>query len=194
MAELLQIKCPFCSALLSVKNQPGIESKRITCPICKHTNPFTFFKTPSNDYNSDHTVYPGMGDNGKINGGQINIDPHNVTPGILIQLSSFSRYQLKHGRNVIGRKADASKADIQIPTGESRKISREHIVIEVKNIPAKGLVHYASLYKERVNKTYVGTEELFFGDTLILKNGDIIKLPEMELRFEIPDDDATTLG
>ena len=70
-------------------------------------------------------------------------------------------------------------------------MSREHIVIEIKKVPAKGFVHYLSLYKEKVNKTFVGNEPLVYGDCIILNHGDIIKLPDADLRFEIPNEDDT---
>ena len=61
MDEIIQIKCPFDGAVLSVKNQPGIESKNVTCPICKHKYPFTQFKRVTSNVNNNDpdTEYPG---------------------------------------------------------------------------------------------------------------------------------------
>ena len=53
------------------------------------------------------------------------------------------------------------------------------------------VAHYLSLYKEKVNKTFVGNEPLVYGDCIILNHGDIIKLPDADLRFEIPNEDDT---
>lgn len=60
MDEIIQIKCPFCGAVLSVKNIPDIESKNVTCPICKHKYPFSQFKrvTTSNTNDDPETEYP----------------------------------------------------------------------------------------------------------------------------------------
>jgi hypothetical protein len=66
-------------------------------------------------------------------------------------------------------------------------------VIEVKRVPAKGYVHYVSLYKEKVNPTYVEDELLQYGDCLVLSHGDVIKLPDVTFKFEIPDEDATEI-
>ena len=44
MNEILKIGCPICGSVLSVKNQPGIESKSVTCPICKNKSLFSAFK------------------------------------------------------------------------------------------------------------------------------------------------------
>ena len=54
-------------------------------------------------------------------------------------------------------------------------------------------MHYVSLSKERVNKTFINNTQLLYGDTLILQHGDIIKLPDINVRFEIPDDEATQI-
>ncbi|MCI7783026.1 MAG: hypothetical protein MR544_08035, partial [Parabacteroides sp.] len=60
-------------------------------------------------------------------------------------------------------------------------------------IPGKGFVHIASLYKERVNPTYINQTPLLYGDHIILQMGDRIILPNVTLRFEIPDEEATEL-
>ena len=64
-------------------------------------------------------------------------------------------------------KAAKSEAGIQIYTADSRAMSREHIVIDVKNVPGKGFVHTLSLYKEKVNPTFIGSEPLVYGDRIV---------------------------
>ena len=191
MDDIIQIKCPFDGAILSVKNQPGIESKNVTCPICKHKYPFTQFKRVDKTVNTGDdpdTEYPGG--NGH-NDEATDLGQLNFTIGRLKVSGAGTTFRLKPGRNVIGRKATKSGADFQIDTGEQRAMSREHIVVEVKKVPAKGFVHYLSLFKEKVNKTWLGNEQLLFGDVIVLNHGDIIKLPDATLIFEIPDDEAT---
>lgn len=205
MDEIVRIKCPFCGAVLSVKNQPGIETKNVTCPICKHKYPFTEFKrvqqTASNDdpdneypdndghtdYGEEHTSYGGSGDRTQTG------NSLNFTLGVLKVVGTSVSYQLQPGKNVVGRKAQKSGADFQIDTADKRSMSREHIVIEVKKIPGKGFVHYLSLFKERVNKTFIGSEQLLYGDCIVLKHGDKLKLPDATLLFEIPDEEATEI-
>ena len=191
MDDIIQIKCPFDGAILSVKNQPGIESKNVTCPICKHKYPFTQFKRvdkTGNTGDDPDTEYPGG--NGH-NDESTDLGQLNFTIGRLKVSGAGTTFRLKPGRNVIGRKATKSGADFQIDTGEQRAMSREHIVVEVKKVPSKGFVHYLSLFKEKVNKTWLGNEQLLFGDVIVLNHGDIIKLPDVTLIFEIPDDEAT---
>lgn len=200
MEEIIQIKCPFDGAVLSVKNQPGIESKNVTCPICKHKYPFTQFRRidksvgfeeEGTEYSypeKEHHHYANEGDSGKAAGAE----GLNLTLGTVRILSTGQRFLLRPGRNVIGRRSMNSTADIQINTGDQRVMSREHIVIEVKKMPSKGFVHYVSLFKPKVNKTFVGSDPLFYGDCIVLNHGDRIILPNENLIFEIPDEEGTT--
>lgn len=194
MDEIIKIKCPFCGTVLSVKNQPGIENKHVTCPICKNKYPFTEFKrtTPSCQEDTD-TEYPGMDRKHEEEHTTTELPQMNFTLGRLKVVGTAKAFQLRTGRNVVGRKSVKSQADFQIDTAEKRAMSREHLLIEVKKMPAKGFVHYVSLCKEKVNKTFIGNEPLVYGDVLILGHGDVIRLPDATLKFEIPDDEATEI-
>lgn len=204
MDEIIQIKCPFDGAVLSVKNQPGIETKSVTCPVCKHRYPFTQFKrvVPNVSTEDPTTEYPGTdahsghGDEPTHYGGEetteIYEQPEYILGKVIVMGSGVS-YQLKPGRNIIGRKGKTSEANFQIDTAGKRSMSREHLVIEVNKIPEKGFVHYLSLYKENVGKTFIGSQPLLYGDCFVLKHGDSIKLPDATLRFEIPDGEDTDI-
>ena len=215
MNEIIKIKCPECGAVLSVKEQPGMVSKSLTCPVCGTRNKFIDFRniTPKQEVNQDPDTEYENGN--KYHKGQENTqyqqtgeltqyqqqdrdtgigDSRNQKNIGLIQIvGSNLTFQLKLGCNVIGRKSANSGANFQINTGEKRSMSREHILIDVKKHPSKGLIHCVSLYKEKVNKTFVGSEQLLFGDCIILKPGDIIKLPDAELKFDIPDEERTII-
>lgn len=198
MDEIIRIKCPFDGAILSVKNQPGIENKLVTCPICKQKFPFSQFKriTPAPSYQEEgETELPDMDGRARGYGAEehttIAQSQANFTLGRLKVVGTATSFQLRAGRNVIGRKGMKSLADFQIDTAEKRAMSREHLQIEVKKVPGKGVVHYVSLCKEKVNRTFVGNELLMYGDVLILNHGDIIRLPDATLKFEIPDEDMT---
>lgn len=196
MDEIIKIKCPFDGAILSVKNQPGIETKNVTCPICKNKYPFTQFKrVTAKPYDEDPgTEYPDGAGRPNYNEEKTEIGQQpNFTLGKVTVAGAGRSYQLRPGRNVIGRKAQKSEADFQIDTDGSRSMSREHIVIDVKKVPLKGFVHYVSLYKEKVNKTLIGSEPLHYGDCIVLNHGDIIKLPDATLKFEIPDGEETDI-
>ena len=185
MDDLIRIKCPWCSAVLTVKDFEGIETKSVTCPVCKQKSPFTKFTKVTGDDEKEKTHY--------LKGWKAAepTDPDNLMIGCLKVKTTGQTFRLSPGRNVIGRKASASSANIQLDTGENHRVSREHIVIEVKKIPGKGFVHYLSLYKERVNPTFLNKVSMMFGDCMVLKNGDIISLPNFDIVFELHESEGT---
>lgn len=194
--SVMKIKCPNCGAVLAVKIVAGIEGKQLTCPVCKEKAPFTAFR-PLDNIESEETQYPGekkaKGRNEEETQVRLN-NSCNYTLGQLNVIGSKGlAYRLKTGKNIIGRQASASTADIQIPTGGSRRLSREHLIIEIKKIPGKGFVHYVSLYKLQCNATFINDSKLEYGDCIILRHGDIIKLPDISIKFEIPDDEGTDI-
>ncbi len=194
MEDVIKIGCPNCGAVLAVKNMPGIENKSVTCPICKKTSPFTSYKlkTAAADEEEDHTRYAGESDSNGTASAPSAGTGENFTLGKLNVLGTSLSFQLLTGRNVIGRKAEGSRANMQIPC-LNRRMSREHLVVEVKKIQGAGFVHYVSLNKEQVNPTFIDGNPLEYGDKIVLKDGDIIKLPDTEIRFEIPDGEKTEI-
>lgn len=198
MNELIQIKCPWCGAVLSVRNVPGIEGKGVTCPVCKQKSPFVQCKRVMPRNTVEKTDYP-RGERTEYRSDERTRLPEktevreqeNLTIGSLILTPGGKKFHLSPGRNVIGRKAQASTADIMIDTGEGRRMSRKHIVIEVKRVPGKGFVHYISLYKEQCNPTFLGNDPIEYGDTIVLAHGDTITMPDAVLKFEIADGEGT---
>ena len=188
----LFIRCPFCSAGLKFTPKPGAEPKNLKCPNCHQLQPFSAYKA----YSPNAAPKPGYPTGG---------DTDTQLPGFGAMAGSVQRigriklldgnklFQLRIGRNVIGRKAASSQADIQIDTGEGRGMSREHIVILVDTSMGAGYAHKLSLFKKQVNDTFVDGQKLFYGDTLLLKHGMTIKLPDAVLMFDMPDSDATSL-
>lgn len=194
MEEVIRLKCPFDGKVLMVKRFPGIESKLLVCPVCKNKFPFSQFQflgvvTPGGarpGYSEDErTSYEDSSCPGA--------SEMNFILGELKVKGTGETYTLRPGRNVIGRRASKSSADFGIDTGENHRMSREHLVIEVKKVPGKGYVHYASLFKDKVNETLVGREPLLFGDCVVLNHGDVITLPGAVLKFEINDPEGTVM-
>ena len=151
----------------------GVEGNAVTCHVCKQKSPFASFGRPSGHNDEDKTMYPG----------EISA---NVNAGVLVKPGTGERFALKEGRNVIGRRSSVSSSDIQIPLpNEMKRMSKEHIIIDVKDVPGRGLVHYASLYKEKVNPTAVNGEPLAFGECVVLNDGDRLNLPDADLIFKL---------
>lgn len=203
--ELIQIKCPFDGAVLSVKKKPGIENKNVTCPVCGNKYPFLKYRivTPSSNADLD-TEYPRKGGYGNkeeptqygtVGNSEYtqigNVNPaNNMRLGRLKIQGTGKAFQLKPGKNVIGRKASNSSANFQIDT-DDKAMSREHLIVEIKRVPSLGYIHYVSLYKEKVNKTFIDNTLLVYGDCLVLQHGTLLKLPGVNLIFEMPDEENT---
>lgn len=184
MDEIIKVKCPFCSAQLNVRNVPGIENKNITCPVCGQKSKMSQFQRLSGrpaPQADDTTQLPGM-PAARREAPQA----ERQSPGVLKVLGTGKVYPLKPGRNIVGRASSTPQADVNLETPGEKLLSRQHIVIDIKAVPGKGMIHYVSLYKEKVNNTYVGNDMLEYGDVLVLKPGDVIKLPSISVKLEIP--------
>jgi hypothetical protein len=117
---------------------------------------------------------------------------HNMA-GVLRVQSTGQTYQLQFGDNVIGRRANSSKAQFQISTNNN-KVSREHLVVSVRKDYNGSFMHYVRLYKQTVNNTYINNQLLSFGGERLLSAGDVISLPDgLNLVFEFPDEDETVI-
>ncbi|MGN1172293.1 MAG: FHA domain-containing protein [Muribaculaceae bacterium] len=173
MDEKIRIVCPVCGCVLEVNKIPGLEQKNVTCVKCQHRNPFTAFRVliekKDVTITTDENLYDSIG---------------------LLRSDDGREYHLKVGKNVIGRKP--GNADVQIECA-TKRMSREHIVIEVVK-SEKGYKHFLSLYKEKVNPTYLNKLRLEYGDSIVLNNGYDIILPDMSLRFTIIDKEETEVS
>lgn len=174
--SILKIKCPCCGAVLAVRNKASIENLSITCPNCKTKSPFTVYKAyNSRPVEEDATVVgPSLPEQRE--------EVETVT-GRLVLMPTGEIMNLKLGKNVVGRYSSKSLADVKIPT-DSREVSRNHSLIEVKQVTGKGMVYYISNYENK-NETVVGDQVLEDGDCVILKNGDLIRMANVTLRFEV---------
>lgn len=196
MENVLHIKCPKCGAVLAIKPQPGLENASITCPVCKVKSRFADYKQPSAHPSpaaaeDSETQYPKFKQGAQQEETETQIfTPQNYVLGSLY-LGNQRLAVLKPGRNVIGRLCSTHDATVEIPT-DDRRMSRQHLVVEATKVPGKGYVHQVSLFKSNINETFVGNTKLEYGDCLILKSGDLIKLPGATLRFMIEDGDETT--
>ncbi|MCM1006295.1 MAG: FHA domain-containing protein [Prevotella sp.] len=175
--NIIKVKCPWCGAQLRIKEQANPQGKSITCPICKNKNPLVEFIQVEEIGVEEGTELPKFGLN-RI--------------GIL-RSTDGKCYRLNPGKNVVGRKAETSKADVRIDTHGNVHTSREHLIIDVERTSFGGYRHWVSLYKKEVNDTFVDGEKLTEYDKIELTDGNIIKLPDLSLTFELPDADKTRI-
>ncbi|MCI7645751.1 MAG: FHA domain-containing protein [Bacteroidales bacterium] len=190
MDDIIKLKCPLDGIVLTIKNEPGIEKRVLTCPVCKRKYPFSQFRMDAQTPGASHPSGTPAGGTCPDNDDTDLVTINRVIGRLVIPGAVFS-FQLLPGHNVIGRKSASSRAEFQIETNGKKGMSREHIVINVKKEPDKGFVHYLSLFKKQTNTTLLNNQPVAFGDSIVLEHGDIIQLPDTTLRFEIPDEDET---
>lgn len=190
MVQFVQIKCPFCGAVLKVKQQAGLEAASIICPVCKKKTLFSDYNTVINK-DCEETELPGAF---KAKCGNEDTGPVNMSIGYLVEKSG-KRWTLHPGINTIGRKlqSNTQQVDIYISdyTGE-RKMSRNHAKIEVIRL-SKGNSKNILCNWQNKNPTYVGGEPLESGDRIVLNNGMVIRFANVDVKFVIEDTEATTI-
>ena len=195
----MNIKCPHCGKVLLIKQQISDFSKVVKCPVCHEASPLRDFKIIEEIDKGDKTNYGIKKDETKysnkpegettIDNGETTIGDNSIPQsGFIIDLGSPNDppYRLKKGKNIIGRAWSGNTiTDIGIHTPGKNRMSREHLVIEVKDVDGRGTVYQASLYKRNVNPTFINKEQLTFNDCVILHEGDIIDLPDASLKFTL---------
>ena len=121
-----------------------------------------------------------MGGEETILGEETRIAPPQTKVGQLVDANGVS-YPLSVGFNTIGRKATTSTASIQIAT-DDRTMSRNHTVIEVRNIGGQ-LLHILK-NGDNKNPSYLNNVLMGEDDKLILNDGDCLKLGYTILTFK----------
>lgn len=179
---IIKVKCPYCGSVLKIKKINNYNAL-LKCPACRQSATLSDYKVVVNKEPDKTICSTECGDEKNYTIGEICLLPEG----------SAQSFKLKVGRNVIGRKCSSSKSDFQIDTNGKNRMSREHLVIDVKNDPYLGYIHCASLYKEKVNDTFIRNEKIEYGDCVIVKNGDIIKLPDASILFRMRDGDETEI-
>lgn len=194
------IYCPRCGTGLKINgnvNMANLQEKNLTCPRCKNNSPFSSYKVQSqqNQNEPNTTTTPIYGNQSPNDPPSVTPSAKVLTPGRLVIPALKLRFDLKIGKNIIGRQAQSSTANFQIPCQE-KLMSRNHILIEVIKNEAKGYVHKLSLNKEHSNPTFFGETPMEYGDKFYLHDGDMIQLPytntsRLKVHFLIPDPEET---
>lgn len=184
--ESLNVKCPHCGAVLSIKvnSYEASAEKILSCAVCKTKNKLRDYKIYVKKEQSDetHFQFAMKEDVGKIT-----------------DIATKKEYALREGSNTIGRKTynSESKASLPIDTTDMG-MSRLHASLDVmKGSDGKYHVFISNLSNK--NATYINGELLENDDKIGLKDGDIIKTSKTELRYSagtsryVEDDDETEL-
>ncbi len=178
-----QVTCDSCGLVLEVPQRNGEPYRIFRCPNCSHQLRADFTATQSDD--SGGTIYGGA-----MGMEQRQKKQEDDTETVLTSKSKAKHsmlrydgktYPLHNGKNIIGRKAPVSDADVQIATAD-RHISRQHAVIKVTRITDGSLKALISVCKDRLT-TKVGGQALAVGDEVVLTNGTSLTLGETSLVY-----------
>lgn len=169
---MISLKCPHCHVGLRVdenKIPEGITSFK--CPKCKELIPLSFISEKENCQGVDPDT--------------VVVSPVKGRMGRLTVLSDANTreqvFPLYEGVILVGRKSNASKANIPIVT-KDRTMSREHIRIEVKKDPKGGYKHLL-MDNNSKNHTLYNSNCLEEGEVVILNDNDEIIIGRTRIRF-----------
>ena len=170
---MISVKCPHCHVGLKVdegKIPLGITSFK--CPKCKESIPLSLLSSDKGENADTDTVLVMPA---KAGVGRLTVLPDADTPE--------QTFPLHEGVTVVGRKSNASKANISILTGD-RTMSREHIRIEVKKDTQGGYKHLLSDNNSK-NHTLYKSNYLDNGEVVVLSDKDEFVIGHTVLRFNL---------
>lgn len=188
--NLLKIRCVHCGAKLTIRNQVNIEKLSVECPNChekfKVSEGMQSMSANQSKTSDEDTIYrqsKGSDTEDTIfNSGQRN-------PGRLVEIATGRTYPLKPGRNTIGRTSESTPTDISVDD-PSRRMSRQHAIIEVRTMADGTFRHFLYNWKNK-NSTCVDGHQLMQNDNIVLRDGQMIKFGPVTMRFSTPDDETT---
>lgn len=160
--EIKKVKCPQCGQILQVKNSKDEDVKSFFCPSCNASLSVRFHEKED----KSRTRIP-------------NELKKSISLPFLISTGQI--FQLSIGRNIVGRKADSSVADIQIKT-DDRLISRHHALITVGQDPSGRYCAKLTNYKNK-NLTRVNGLDIVGQDEVILEEGSTILMGATVITF-----------
>ena len=191
--QIKRIKCPNCSVVLDVKNSKNETLKLITCPSCKAElqvkfapqqaplQAHTFIATPKSPsrqgYDYGATQLVGRKDDGST---QL-ASPTGKTMKAELCFRGVS-YPLDEGKNIVGRMASTSQANVQIAT-DDRYMSRQHVAITLSTLPDGSTKAVLSNYQNK-NTTAVDGQPVETGDAIRLTDGNRITMGRTTVIFK----------
>lgn len=109
--------------------------------------------------------------------------------GAIKVMATDEMFKLREGRNIIGRRAQTSTADLCIASDPY--MSRSHVRIDVVR-KGNGFEHHLVEINSK-NIVRLNGRTIDRGDILLLKSGDNLTLGTTQVVFEIPDVEETLL-
>lgn len=164
-----------------------MESKKIVCPKCHGTlevnnpkqEPVLMINCPNPDCNAKLRV--------RFDTGETILAPKKAVATVPGHLTwNGQTYELKPGRNTIGRSSSNHEAQIELDTTDL-SVSRLHCLLEAVRLDSGQVKVFISDLRspDKISQmpTLVYDEPLTAVDRLVLNDGDTIQLGDQILRF-----------
>ena len=177
MSKTIKAKCPGCGIILEVTNVNNEAQRQITCPGCGKSLIVPFYmlnKKPENEAATQLGKSPDSGYHTQLGGA------NNSLSSCALECNG-QRHNLDVGVFHVGRMANTSQADVQIPTQDGF-MSRQHAIITVRRL-ADGSLKADIRDDQSKNGTKVNNVVLGPGDAIVLHNGDRIQMGETTVFF-----------
>lgn len=166
----MKVKCPHegCGTVMTIPDTPGIADRMLTCPVCGYRNKVAVFIAEMNK--------PADEDNTEVC-----ISDTDDSIGAL-KVEGFV-YALEEGKNIVGRKAASSLADVQLEVTDNY-MSRKHVCISVTK-KSDGYQHRIENLNAK-NLMAINGTQIQMGEIVVLNYGDVIRLGKTNVQFVRP--------
>ena len=180
-----RIQCPQCGVVLDVKNSKNEIVKQIFCPSCKSELQVSFEKQRGPLV--AHTYLAPKKENTDDGKTLLSAATQLATQKQQFCTASLEfkgvRYPLEDGQNIIGRKGNTSKANVQIAS-EDRFMSRQHCCIKVSTLNDGSKKAVLSNYQNK-NMTTIDGQKIEAGDEIRLLDGARITMGQTTVLFKL---------
>lgn len=170
------VKCPSCGVVLEVRNSKNEEVKIINCPQCGTALRVRFQRQAEEAMDAETHIAEGN------SGSETIIAGVKHSPGKVFIICEGKRYVLQEGRNIVGRKATTSTANVQLDVADLY-MSRHNAVVNVRK-DGDYLLVTISNHKNQ-NPIKVGALQLMDGDIVVLGDGDIFTMGKTIMTLKI---------
>ena len=174
----VNIKCPKCGQTSQVAIPTGVEEMKYACPHCAKSLKLVFKNNQGQEPNDSGKTKLNLPKRKKEEQGGAS-EATRVPSSVIFNGREFP---LNEGRNIVGRAASSSEADIQLPTNDMY-LSRNHSQITVYLLNDGNVKATFSNYKNK-NKSFVDGQQIEDDEEVILTDGVEIKMGNTIIRFK----------
>lgn len=183
--NLIVIQCPECGINVSFKPVPNYREKRVACPRCHYAakaGDFRLVLDPANAESKD--ANPAKHQTQDNEETKIRTDKDKTAiverPKVILScVDTNESYELKDGKNTLGRSTSTPKAELLF-TDKKGYLSRLHASITVIRDGENVLLHL--LDEGSVNGTYLGNTKLKDKTIAKLEPGKTFKMGDLTFR------------